>query len=123
MNPELAVAIGRDHKARHRCVLDTGVVGTDKDRVAAAHHPQHFKGQRRHDRALSLHHNGNTPDDTVAFGADGEQAAPAGCLFENGYVPQQSREIQKIWPRVTANGCEPDRRLHSRGLRHREGKA
>ena len=94
MNPELAVAIGRDLETLDADTLDAGLVGLDEDRVGAGYHPQHFETQGRHGRALGLHDHRHPPDNTAAFGLDREQAAPGGRLFQHLDVAQQAGKIQ-----------------------------
>ena len=60
--------------------------------LESGRHPQHLEGQRRHDIALRLHHHRHAPHDAVTLGANAEQAAPGGGVFENRNVPQQPRE-------------------------------
>ena len=123
MDPELAVAVGRDHEAGHGRTLHAGVIGADQDGVAAADDAQHFQRQRRHDCALRLHHDRHAPHDAVAFGADREKPAAAGGLLERGHIAQQAGKIEKKWPRVAAHGRNADRRLGPPGCGHRKRKA
>ena len=118
MNPELAVAVGRNLEARHGHALTPGVIGSDEQRAGAGHHPQHFQGQRRHDRALRLHDHRHAAHDAVAFDADGEQAAPAAGLLKDRHVAQQAGVIQKIGPRIVAHGRNP----HRTALAHRSAR-
>src|SRR5262249_24001736 len=103
--------------------LNAGVVGPDQDSVAAACHPKHFQTERRHDRALRLHHDWHAPYDAIALGANSEQAASAGSLLENRDVAKQSREIQKKLTRVATHCCKSDGRPGTFGLRNYERKS
>ena len=48
------------------------MVRANEDRAAAADDAQHFQRQRRHDRALRLHHDRHAPDDAIATKWAGE---------------------------------------------------
>ena len=94
MHPKLAVAVGRHLKAGQRDALDAGRIHPDQDGAGAGRHPQHLEGQRRHDLALRLHDHRHAPHDAVALGADAEQPAPGGGVFEDRNVSQQPREVE-----------------------------
>ena len=94
VNPELAVAIGRDLETLDADALDAGLIGLDEDRVGAGRHPQHFEAQRRHGLALGQHQHRHPPDDAVAFLPDREQAPTGGGRFENRNVAQQTGPLE-----------------------------
>ncbi|KTW14547.1 hypothetical protein SA9_12390 [Staphylococcus warneri] len=112
MDPELAVEVGRDRKARDAEALDAALVGLDQDGAGAAGHPQHFERQRRHGDALRDHHHRHPPDDAVALRPDREQAPPGGGLLEHRHVAQQSGKLEHELLRLLAEHCKPgDRQL------------
>src|SRR5262245_48048859 len=122
MNPELAVAVGRDHESWYRRTLHPGMIRADEDRVATTDDAQHLQCQRWHDCALRLHHDRHAPDNAVAFGADCKEPAAAGGLLEGGHITQQAGKIEQEGPRIAAHCRYADWLLGAAGFRHREGE-
>ncbi len=110
MNPELAVAIGRNLETLDADALDAGLIGFDENRVGAGRDPQHFEAQRRHGRALGQHHHRHAADNAIAFGPDREQAPPRSRGFEKWNIPEQTRPLQHERLRLLAEHGEARQR-------------
>ena len=121
MNPELAVAVGRQFEAGHRDALDAGLVRPDQD------------GARRRSTtrsissvsdgtivALRLHDHRHAPHDAVALGADAEQPAPGGgAVRASGCCAAVPGKLNRNGLGSAPSGRDAGRRRLRIGLRHR----
>ena len=95
VNPELAVAIGRNLQTPDGDALDTGFFGSDDDRRSNSCHPQYFKTERRHDGALGPQQHRHPPDNAVALGLDRDQTASGRRCFQNADIAQQAGKFEQ----------------------------
>ena len=86
--------------------------------------PQHFHGQRRHQRALRLHDDRDAADDAVVLRIDREQSAAGRGFLDRRHVAQHSGKRHQIGRRIgTANGEAGLQRHFARRLRRRRRRA